>query len=158
VVLDTNVRRVIARAWGGQEAPTAHLTGAERDAAARLVPAEPAASVRWNVGAMELGALVCKSRAPLCEECPISSACAWLGAGRPENGARRRPAQAWVGSDRQVRGRILAVLRGDKAPVNLTGHAALEDIEPGQLDRCIEGLVDDGLARLVSHQSGTYLL
>lgn len=158
VVLDTNVRRVIARVWEGVALPPGHITRAERERAAALVPEDPAESVRWNVGAMELGALVCRSRAPLCDKCPISSACAWLKAGRPEAAARRAANQPWHGSDREVRGRVMALLRGSEAPVNVTGHASLEDVEPGQLDRCLTALVADGLARVVSEERGSYSL
>lgn len=158
VVLDTNVRRVVARVWGGMPLPPGHLTRLERERAAALVPKDPAESVEWNIGAMELGALVCRSRGPRCEECPISDVCAWFKAGRPEASARRASSQPWHGSDRQVRGRVMALLRGSDAPVNVTGHASLLDVPPGQLDRCLAALVADGLARIVSEERGTYAL
>ncbi len=158
VVLDTNVRRVIARAWEGVALPPGHITRVERVRAAALVPLNPAESVKWNIGAMELGALVCRSRAPLCQECPISGTCAWLDAGRPPAPPRRAAGQPWHGSDRQVRGRIMALLRESDGPINVTGHASLDDVEPGQLDRCIAALVADGLARVVSIERGTYAL
>ncbi|MBN2177415.1 MAG: A/G-specific adenine glycosylase [Demequinaceae bacterium] len=155
-VLDTNVRRVIARVWGGEALPPGHTTRAERVRALALVPDDPKESVRWNIGAMELGALVCLSRNPRCDECPIQDRCAWLDAGRPGLGVRTTPRQPWHGSDRQVRGRILALLREASAPINLTEHASLENVDPGQLDRCLESLVADGLARLVSAEQGTF--
>ena len=157
-VLDTNVRRVVARAWGGVAQPAGHLTRAERDAASALVPRDPAASVRWNIGAMELGALVCLSRAPRCDDCPIRDRCVWFAAGKPGLGCMTGRRQAWVGSDRQVRGRVMAILREAVRPVNLTGHADVADVEPGQLDRCLDSLVADGLARVVSAERGTYSL
>jgi A/G-specific adenine glycosylase len=158
LVLDTNVRRVLARFVSGIAAPAPHLTNAERTVAAAMVPEDPATSATWNVAAMELGALVCTSRSPRCEECPVADACRWLAAGRPEAEAPNRIAPAWKGSDRQVRGRILALLRAASAPVNVTGSSSLRDVEPGQLDRCLEGLVADGLARLASAERGTYEL
>jgi len=158
VVLDTNVRRVIARAWGREALPPGHTTKSERERAQALVPEDPAESVRWNIGAMELGALVCLARSPRCGECPIEDRCAWRAAGRPGLGESRRGRQPWNGSDRQVRGRIMAVLRGSHEPVNVSGHASLEDVEPGQLDRCLEALVADGLVRPVSAERGTYRL
>ena len=158
VVLDTNVRRVVARMVSGVEAPASHLTNAERSLAATLVPRDAAASAAWNVAAMELGAIVCTSRAPRCAACPAAASCAWLAAGRPPATPVRRAAQQWTGSDRQVRGRVLALLRAAATPVTVTGSVALEDIEPGQLDRCLEGLVGDGLIRLASSERGTYEL
>ncbi len=158
VVLDTNVRRVVSRAWGGEARPPGHTTKAERDRARSLVPNDPAESVRWNIGAMELGALVCLSRAPRCGECPLEDRCAWRAAGRPGLGASTGRRQPWPGSNRQVRGRIMAVLRGSRESVNVSGHASLTDVEPGQLDRCLDALVADGLVRVASAERGTYRL
>ncbi|MDN4480669.1 A/G-specific adenine glycosylase [Demequina muriae] len=158
VVLDTNVRRVIGRAWHARPLPAAHLTKGERDHAAGLVPEEKSASALWNAGAMELGALVCTARAPRCDACVLAPSCAWVAAGSPGLDEAPRRSQAWHGTDRQVRGRVLALLRDASGPVTVTGHASLEDVEPGQLDRCLESLVADGLARLVSDERGTYAL
>jgi A/G-specific adenine glycosylase len=158
VVLDTNVRRVLARVVSGIEAPAPHLTNAERAVAAAVVPEDPAASATWNVAAMELGALVCTSRLPRCGECPAADSCRWLAAGRPAAEASRRATPSWKGSDRQVRGRILSLLRSASAPVNVTGNASLHEVDPGQLDRCLEGLVADGLAHLASTERGAYEL
>jgi A/G-specific adenine glycosylase len=145
VVLDTNVRRVIGRALGGEALSSAHLTAAERARAADLVPGDATAAVAWNVASMELGALVCTARSPRCDECPIASACAWLGAGKPGLEQAPRRTQAWNGTDRQVRGRIMAILRGASRPVVVEGRVELADVEPGQIDRCVESLLADGL-------------
>ncbi len=158
VVLDTNVRRVLARVADGRANAPTHITARERALADSFVPDAPSPSAAWNVGAMELGALICTSRAPRCDECPVAGACAWLAAGKPEADEPRRVSQPWAGSDRHVRGRIMALLRESSAPVNLGGHAALDDIEPGQLDRCVESLVADDLVRVVSSERGTYQL
>lgn len=157
VVLDTNVRRVIGRAWRGQPLPPAHLTRAERDQAAGLIPEDARASALWNAGAMELGALVCTARVPQCDACVLATACEWLAAGTPGLDSAPKRTQAWHGTDRQVRGRIMALLRAADAPVTVTGHVALSDVEPGQLDRCLESLVKDGLAQL-DHTRGSYSL
>ncbi|WP_084074316.1 A/G-specific adenine glycosylase [Demequina sp. NBRC 110052] len=158
VVLDTNVRRVVGRAWGGEPLPALHLTVRERERASALVPEDASDAVRWAAGSMELGALVCTARAPRCDACPLAAECAWLAAGATGLEAAPRRTQPWHGTDRQVRGRIMALLRAASAPVNLSGHAALEDVEPGQLDSCLESLVDDGLVREVDADRGTYAL
>ena len=158
VVLDTNVRRVIGRAWHSQALPTTHLTRGERNHAAALVPEDTRASALWNAGAMELGALVCTARAPRCDECVLAAHCAWNRAGKPGLDAAPRRTQAWHGTDRQVRGRVMALLRVAHEPVTVSGRAELADIEPGQLDRCLESLVEDGLAQLVDHARGRYSL
>ncbi|WP_084039147.1 A/G-specific adenine glycosylase [Demequina sp. NBRC 110053] len=147
VVLDTNVRRVIGRAWRGEAHPPSHLTRGERDAAASLVPLDAAESAAWNAGAMELGALVCVARAPRCDECPLRSDCAWVELGRPGLGEGSGRTQSWHGTDRQVRGRIMAVLRDAQEPVTVAAHPALRDVDPGQLARCMRSLVQDDLIR-----------
>ena len=158
VVLDTNVRRVIGRAWKGEPLPKTHLTRGEKNHAAALVPKETRASALWNAGAMELGALVCTARAPRCGECVLADQCAWNLAGKPGLDGAPKRTQAWRGTDRQVRGRVMALLRMADAPVTVSGRVELEDVEPGQLDRCVESLVEDGLARLVDATRGTYSL
>ena len=108
LALDTNVRRVLARAVGGSALPAPSLVRAERDRAAALLPLEDARAARWSVAVMELGALVCTVREPACPSCPWRRECAWLAAGcPPDKHARRRRSQAWHGTDRQARGLVM---------------------------------------------------
>ncbi|MEX0913470.1 MAG: A/G-specific adenine glycosylase [Demequina sp.] len=158
VVLDTNVRRVVGRVMRAEPLPAVHLTRGEHAQAAALVPTDAHQAARWNAAAMELGALVCTARAPRCDECPLISHCAWFAAGTPGLDAAPRRTQAWDGTDRQVRGKVMALLRAASAPLNVTGHAAVADIDPGQLDRCLASLCDDGLITLVDADCGTYRL
>lgn len=143
-VVDTNVRRVQARLVTGVQYPAPALTRAETDLAERLLPSDDASAARWNVAVMELGALVCTARAPGCDVCPVRADCAWLLAGRPEHDGPPRKGQAWAGTDRQVRGRLLQVLRSQDDPVP---RARLEQEWPQeqQRERCLDGLVADGL-------------
>jgi len=144
IVLDTNIRRVIARAITGQALPLPHVTSAERALAEDLTPRSPKASAVWNAAIMELGALVCTARAPRCEECPLADQCRWLAEGRPEyTGTVRRQAR-FEGSDRQARGAIMAVLR--EAPGSVT-TSAIEDAwsDALQRERALGSLIADGL-------------
>ena len=143
VVLDTNVRRVLSRAVSGVEFPAQAVTRAERDVATALLPDEPATAATWAVATMELGALVCTARQPDCDACPIAEVCAWRGAGFPAYDGPPRRGQAWAGTDRQCRGRIMALAR-DHDSVSL---AQVEAAWPGteQRERCLAGLVGDGL-------------
>ncbi len=144
VVLDTNVRRVLARAVAGVELPARTVTRAERERAAGLLPAEPAVAANWAVAVMELGALVCTAGRPRCDACPIADRCAWLAAGRPAHTGPARTAQTYDGTDRQCRGRLLAVLRATEASVD---RAQLDAVWPdaGQRDRSLASLIADGL-------------
>lgn len=144
VVLDTNVRRVLARTLAGTEHPRPSVTRAERDLAASVLPADPATAATWSVAVMELGALVCTAAAPGCDRCPVTDRCAWVAAGRPAYDGPTRRTQTWAGTDRQCRGRLMAVLRDRHGPVHRT---ELEAVWPAgaQRDRAVAGLLADGL-------------
>ena len=143
-VLDTNVRRVLARAVGGEAGPPVALTRAERERAESVLPDDEATAARWSVAVMELGALLCSARAPRCGSCPLRRECVWLAAGSPPaTGPSRRP-QAFAGTDRQVRGRLMAVLRATSDPVPRVALDAVWD-DSEQRDRALAALVDDGL-------------
>ncbi|WP_240630028.1 A/G-specific adenine glycosylase [Specibacter cremeus] len=170
-VVDTNIRRVHARLVLGQALPAPALTAAEMRLAAELLPADDAESVAWNAGVMELGALVCTARRPKCDACPVQAECAWIAAGQPEPTYVPK-GQPWAGTDRQVRGAVLAVLRAAESPVHadllwgpVTSVVAASMAHPGevlralsalhdlnthapQLERSLAGLVADGLAEM----------
>jgi A/G-specific adenine glycosylase len=142
-VLDTNVRRVLARAVGGVERPGVSVTRAERDRAEALLPGGDDAPT-WAVAVMELGALVCTATSPRCDACPVQDRCAWWAAGRPAYDGPPRRGQAWAGTDRQVRGRLMAVLRD--APGSVSGDRLAQAWpEPVQRERALESLLADGL-------------
>lgn len=143
VVMDINIRRLFARLIGGLAQPATSVTAAERARAAELMPAINAAE--WSAATMELGALVCTSRNPDCGACPVSASCAWRLAGYPADNAPVRRAQSWEGTDRQCRGRIMAVLREHDNPVSKAQLDLIWPDDEAQYDRCLDSLVDDGL-------------
>ncbi|WP_349827195.1 A/G-specific adenine glycosylase [Brevibacterium litoralis] len=112
-VLDVNVRRVLSRVFDGIQHPPTALSKKETRWASRFVPDTD--HVAWNAGTMELGAVVCTSRNPACDTCPLAAHCGWLAAGRPAAPARKPRTQAWAGTDRQLRGAIMKVLRNASA-------------------------------------------
>lgn len=150
-VIDTNIRRVLARAFRGEESLGGSASQVERETARRLLPESDKVSVVWNQAVMELGATVCTAKAPLCESCPIAGQCAFLRNGRPGLGQRRtRPRQRFQGTDRQVRGLVLEALRG--LPSGGTLERARVDRlweDRVQLDACVASLDDDGLVEML---------
>jgi A/G-specific adenine glycosylase len=148
VVLDTNVRRVLARLVDGQQHPGPSLTAAERERAAALVPDGDAAAARWSAAVMELGALVCTASSPRCGSCPVEDLCAWVRVGRPAYDGPQRRVQRFAGTDRQARGRIMAVLRASASSVDRRAIEATWD-DAIQRERALDGLVADGLVELV---------
>lgn len=148
-VVDTNVRRVYRRVVDGQ-----FLQGSasrrELAEVASILPDDPSRGPRMSAALMELGALVCTARSPKCGECPLLDQCAWQLAGCPEpseaeSQAAKRRVQKFTGTDRQVRGLIMAVLRDTSEPVSM---ATIDVVWPdaAQRSRCLFSLIDDGLA------------
>ena len=143
-VVDTNVRRVLARAVSGRA--QAGLPSESRDLAAMeaQLPEDQAEAARFCAAIMELGAVICTAAAPSCGHCPIEPDCAWRRAGSPAYDGPVARRQRFAGTDRQVRGLLLDVLRGAEHPV---GQAALDLVWPDatQRQRALDSLVVDGL-------------
>jgi A/G-specific adenine glycosylase len=141
-VVDTNVRRVVARAVHGR-ADAAAASARDLHDVEALLPND-ADAPRFSVALMELGATVCTARAPRCGRCPLR-ACVWRSSGYPPATTVARRPQRYAGTDRQVRGRLLDVLRGNDSPVTRAqlDVAWLADI--AQRDRALDTLLVDGL-------------
>jgi A/G-specific adenine glycosylase len=144
VVLDTNVRRVVARVVSGIAEPSSTPTAAERRVAGELLPDAGERAATFSVALMELGALICRARAPQCDRCPSAHRCAWRQAGYPPSALPPRRGQGYEGTDRQARGAVLAVLRAQPGPAHL-GQLRTAWANAVQLDRALDGLVADGL-------------
>jgi A/G-specific adenine glycosylase len=151
-VVDTNVRRVLARVvlGAGQAAPS--LTRAEMDLATALLPIDADQARAWGAAVMEIGALVCTARSPRCPSCPLRDLCAWQLANQPAYNGPVRRSQPWQGSDRQCRGVLLAVLRTTKHPVTAAQLKAAWPTDDDQRDRCLDSLLADGLFEPLSDQ------
>ena len=142
-VVDTNVRRVVTRLLHGRaEAGTARA--ADLGDVAALAPAVEERAVRFSVAVMELGALVCVAGTPRCGACPVRDSCAWRLAGCPPHEGPPRRVQRFTGTDRQVRGRLLDVLRAAHDPVPAETLAGAWD-DAVQRSRCLDSLLVDGL-------------
>ncbi len=147
-VVDTNTRRVLARAVAGRSQPGPPT---RRDLAAMdaILPRDDGDAAIVNAATMELGAVVCTSRAPRCESCPLIDLCAWRAAGYPDTGDERRRQARYEGSDRQARGAALLALR-ESAAASLALDGLLPDWpDAAQRDRAIDSLLADGLIEVI---------
>ena len=142
-VVDTNVRRVVARSVHGRSQAASARTSDLADIAA-LAPADEQRAVRFSVAVMELGALVCVAGTPRCAACPVRERCAWRLAGSPPHDGPPRRVQRFAGTDRQVRGRLLDVLRAAHEPVPAEALDTAWD-DAVQRSRCLGSLLTDGL-------------
>jgi A/G-specific adenine glycosylase len=144
-VVDTNTRRVLARAVDGRAQP-GPPSRRDLEAMAAILPHDRARAAEVNAAAMELGATVCVARVPRCDACPLAGRCAWRAAAYPDTGDDRRRQARYEGSDRPARGAVLKILRDAE-----THAVALSDVvpdwpDPLQRDRAIDSLIADGLA------------
>ncbi len=144
VVLDTNVRRVLARTLTGRALAPRSAVAAERIVADRWLPVDGPTAAKASVALMELGALICTVDNPRCADCPIAASCAWLAAGCPPYDGPPRPAQRYAGTDRQCRGVVLALLRAADGPVDGDLVRASWPAD-AQRERAVASLVADGL-------------
>ena len=144
-VLDTNVRRVHARILDGVEfEPSGAPSSAERRRALTLLPNEPDQAATTSIAVMELGALLCTARAPNCGACPVADIAVGSLAGKPSWAGPVRRGQTYAGTDRQCRGRLLALLRD--ADGSVTAAELADAWSDGiQRERALASLVADGL-------------
>ncbi|SNY04471.1 A/G-specific adenine glycosylase [Paractinoplanes atraurantiacus] len=143
-VVDTNVRRVVSRAVEGKPDAGPATTAADLAAMEELLPASPAVAARASIAFMELGAIVCTARSPRCPSCPFEKVCAWRLDGSPPLEGPSRKRQTYAGTDRQVRGLLLEVLRHATGPVPQQ-RLDLVWTDEVQRARALSGLVEDGL-------------
>jgi A/G-specific adenine glycosylase len=143
-VVDTNVRRVLARAVAGQGQAGPPSTSRDLTAMQAVLPSSDDAAATFCAAAMELGAVICTASSPSCSRCPIAELCLWRLAGSPPYTGPTTKAQRFAGTDRQVRGLLMDVLRASSGPV---GQAAFDVVWPEQTQRrrAQDSLVADGL-------------
>ncbi|MCM3695877.1 A/G-specific adenine glycosylase [Microbacterium oleivorans] len=146
-VVDTNTRRVLARAVDGRSQPGPPAR-ADLAAMTAILPEDDAQAAIVNAAAMELGAVVCTARSPRCEACPLTDLCAWRAAGYPDTGDGRRKQARYEGSDRQARGAVMKVLRDAEGHPVPADEVAPEWPDPVQRDRAIDSLIADGLVEV----------
>lgn len=141
---DVNVRRIVARVLHGREPQELAAGDLAAAAAAFLDPEDPGG---WNQALMDVGRELCRP-SPRCEACPLRRGCRFRSAGRL--GAPRTRRQApFEGSARQVRGRIVAVLR-NRPSATLTTLVTAADVAELRVLAAIDGLVRDGIVQRTS--------
>lgn len=140
LVLDINIRRLFSRLYNGEESPTSAPTKSERVEYATYIPEKGAHM--WAAATMELGALICTAKKPLCGRCPVAQNCKWRSLDYPASDRIKR-VQSWHGTDRQCRGTIVQALR-DNPQLSKRELNLLWDV-PSQVEKAILTLLDDGL-------------
>ena len=150
--VDTNVVRLFGRLLFGDLQPARETRAADINwAATRLTPQGQALS--WNPAVMDFGASVCTPQ-PKCQICPLAGLC--VAQQRFAAGETARPVRAqsrFAGSDRQLRGMIMRVLREHDGPLQRERLVEWVHNTSGVDDRrvasALDSLVADGLAQIV---------
>jgi A/G-specific adenine glycosylase len=144
LVMDVNIRRLLTRIIDGNEHPKPAPTVKEK--ASRLALQPPKNAHIWAAATMELGALVCTSKNPICEQCPVISQCNWRKNGYPKTDLVRK-SQDWHGTDRKCRGTIVQALRENES---LT-ESAIKKLWPdeSQVEKALKTLQDDLLIEAI---------
>ena len=144
LVMDVNIRRLLTRIIDGNEHPKPAPTTKEK--ASRLAVKPDKNAHIWAAATMELGALVCTSKNPICEKCPVISQCNWRKNGYPKT-ALVRKSQDWQGTDRKCRGTIVQALRENES---LTENA-IKKLWPdeSQVEKALKTLQEDLLIEAI---------
>ena len=139
LVLDVNIRRLFSRVIDGEQFATSAPSKTERKLRYELIPNDGA---KWAAATMELGALICTARNPLCDKCPLKKECSWRERGYPESEIKKK-SQGWAGTDRQCRGVIVQALRENQKQTK----GALKKIwhDETQVELALKTLLADGL-------------
>ena len=140
LVMDVNIRRVLVRVLDGKEHPTSSPTVRERESRLSILPRVNADN--WAAATMELGALICTSKNPSCNDCPVISQCKWRKNGYPQTELVRK-SQDWHGTDRKCRGTVVQALRENES-LTLSAIKKLWP-EESQVEKALETLLADHL-------------
>ena len=149
-VVDTNVARILSRAVAG-----APLTARRSQEVADALVAK-GNGWRHNQALLDLGALHCRPT-PKCDGCVLLRSCVWARAGRPEPDPARttagtsRPQPKFEGSDRQLRGQLLAAARNGLRAASTKRELSLR-FDSKRVELALRGLQEDGLVRVVNGQ------
>ena len=147
-VVDTNVARILARCVAGQ-ALTARTAQQLPDS---LV--SPGHGWSHNQAMLDFGALRCKA-SPVCDGCPLRRSCRWAQRGfalpdpATKTAGTARPQARFEGSNRQIRGKILALARATNN-VSEPLAALREAYGTERVEQLIQTLVDEGLVKRVN--------
>lgn len=153
---ETNIRRIWSRVFFGKN-PSAVPEKRIACLVERALPARHARQFQWAL--MDLGSKICRAK-PLCSVCPLQQGCKAapkvLARGyRALEGRVVRHAQSrFAGSDRQLRGKIIDLLRTKKRA--MPGEVARRTKESeSRVRKILEALLRD---ELVAKQGSAYLL
>jgi A/G-specific adenine glycosylase len=147
--IDTNARRVVARAALGIDGSEASPSNLRRAARRWMDGAQPGA---WNQAVMDLGRDVCRP-IPACEACPLSAECAFVASGRMPAARRPGKSERFEGSFRQLRGAIVRVLR-ERPSASIDELSRLIAQPAARVVEAVDALDADGLVSVAGLSGG----
>lgn len=155
-VVDTNVRRVLARLFPklAKQKDIWHV-------ASSVLPTKRAYD--WNQALFDLGATVCTARTPQCIACPVNRHCPSAFRAKALRSKPSRPEPRRNGLPNRIyRGRIIELLRKSPGalPSNKIGARVKDDFKPNDLPwlhELLRSLERDGLVKLKNGASTVHV-
>lgn len=139
-MMDTNHRRCYNRVFFGvQPIPDDKLL----KKAEEIVPRKQAYD--WNQALMDFGSLVCTTKSPACETCPLNTVCKAAFKVKTMSKEKKKAGVRFEDSDRYVRGRIVEALRNGEVITRTYLYKTYTNRTREILDQIIEKLCRDGL-------------
>lgn len=161
-VIDVNISRVLSRVETGLRPVS---TKEIQEIAEQNIPKNRADE--WHQMLMDFGSLICKSKAPKCDKCPVARLClanreakvlgfsnfaSWLSVQpKVKTQSKKDIGKKFEETDRYFRGRIIDLLRsGDQPMEHVWEHLSVVHVldDRVRFGRLIEGLVVDGLIKI----------
>jgi A/G-specific adenine glycosylase len=156
-VVDVNVRRIYSRLlWKVRSAADLKPETAIWEIAKSYLPNRRAAE--WNQALMDLGALVCTTRNPKCEICPVNMQCAseFSKALLKKPTSEKRTELSFKGIPRRIyRGRILKALHDKPLTSRQIGRRVIDHFKLHDL-KWMNGILEkmEGEALITIHRIG----
>lgn len=148
--VDVNVRRVLGRVVAGDA--SALPAAVMQRLADASVPRGRAGE--WTHAVMDVGATVCRPRAPRCDSCPARPWCRYArltratAASASATRVARKPATPFPATNRWLRGRILDRLRAAPDGEWVALDTRIGTHEPGQVRVAATAMAADGVLEL----------
>ena len=152
--IDTNVGRVVRRVRGlvglgsGVRGPTGSGGAADPPADIQALADDMVDAGRpadWTYAMMDVGALLCRPREPLCGECPLRSFCRSAGMAAAKQSPQNGAGVPFPATRRWLRGRIVARLRSAPDGRWVRFDGAIGEHSAAAVDTALRQLAADGL-------------
>ena len=139
ITKDTNVLRIFSRFFG-VESPEKFILKNEKNILKNIH------SRKFNQALMDFGAMVCTSKKPLCNACVLEPNC------QKFIQYKKQTQQAFKGSDREIRGKIIKYLINNEN-VEISTLSKTLEIDESKIKLIIKKLANEGMVNIKNKKS-----